>query len=111
MGDSHQSTHEPSQERGKNLVLAGIQPHKGLRLRKNPANDTVEKLPLRKRQKTSPLKKVDDLFTQKESVEESNEMNALTIITRKLFNLIEGREIRQKQEAGQREAENKKNNL
>ncbi|KAG5388670.1 hypothetical protein IGI04_030211 [Brassica rapa subsp. trilocularis] len=63
----------------------------------NPANGTVEKLPLRKRQKASPLSKVDDLFTQKESVEDANEMNALTTITRKLFNLIEGREIRQKQ--------------
>ena len=38
-------------------------------------------------------------------------MNALTTITHKLFNLIEGRERRQKQEAGQREAEKKKNNL
>ncbi|CAF1838096.1 unnamed protein product, partial [Brassica oleracea var. botrytis] len=93
------------------LVLAGIQPQKGLRLRKNPPNDTVEKLPLRKRQKTSPLNKVGDLFTQKEGVEEVNEMNALTTITHKLFNLIEGRERRQKQEAGQREAEKKKNNL
>lgn len=38
-------------------------------------------------------------------------MNALTTITHKLFNLIEGRESRQKQEAEQREAEKKKNNL
>ncbi|CAN6914094.1 unnamed protein product [Brassica oleracea] len=62
-------------------------------------------------QKTSPLNKGDDLFTQKESVEEADELNTLTTITQKLFNLIEERETRQKQEAEQREAEKKKNNL
>ncbi|CAF2128569.1 unnamed protein product [Brassica napus] len=61
--------------------------------------------------KTSPLNKGDDLFTQKESVEEADELNTLTTITQKLFNLIEERETRQKQEAEQREAEKKKNNL
>uniref|UniRef100_M4DTX5 Amino acid transporter transmembrane domain-containing protein n=1 Tax=Brassica campestris TaxID=3711 RepID=M4DTX5_BRACM len=77
----------------------------------SPSDDTLEKLPLRKRQKTSPLNKGDDLFTQKESVEEADELNTLTTITQKLFNLIEERETRQKQEAEQREAEKKKNNL
>ncbi|XP_048615604.1 uncharacterized protein At2g29880-like [Brassica napus] len=76
-----------------------------------PSDDDLEKLPLRKRQKTSPLNKGDDLFTQKESVEEADELNTLTTITQKLFNLIEERETRQKQEAEQREAEKKKNNL
>ncbi|KAG5384878.1 hypothetical protein IGI04_036348 [Brassica rapa subsp. trilocularis] len=47
------------------------------------------------RQKTSPLNKVDDLFTQKNGVEEANEINALTTISHKLFNLTEGKEIRQ----------------
>ncbi|KAG2312215.1 hypothetical protein Bca52824_023772 [Brassica carinata] len=77
----------------------------------SPTDDTLEKLPLRKRQKPSPLNKADDLFTHKEGVEEANEMNALTKITHKLFNLIEEREARQKQEAEQRKAEKKKNNL
>ncbi|XP_033138787.1 uncharacterized protein At2g29880-like [Brassica rapa] len=77
----------------------------------SPSDDTLEKLPLRKRQKTSPLNKGDDLFTQKESVEEADELNTLTTITQKLYNLIEERETRQKQEAEQREAEKKKNNL
>ena len=45
--------------------------------------------------KTSPLNKVDDLFTQKNGVEEANEINALTTISHKLFNLTEGKEIRQ----------------
>ncbi|KAL0876272.1 hypothetical protein Bca101_025977 [Brassica carinata] len=65
----------------------------------DPTDDTLDKLPLRKRQKTSPLNKADDLFTHKEGVEEANKMNALTTITHKLFNLIEEREARQKQEA------------
>ncbi|WZZ11718.1 hypothetical protein YC2023_104807 [Brassica napus] len=73
----------------------------------NPSDDTLKKLPLRKRQKTSPLNKGDDLFTQKESVEEADELNTLTTITQKLFNLIEERETRQKQEVEQREAEKK----
>ncbi|CAN7098042.1 unnamed protein product, partial [Brassica rapa subsp. narinosa] len=111
MGESHQETQDPSQEREKVLDLDGIQPQKGLQLQKNPSDDTLEKLPLRKRQKTSPLNKGDDLFTQKESVEEADELNTLTTITQKLFNLIEERETRQKQEAEQREAEKKKNNL
>ncbi|XP_056863329.1 uncharacterized protein At2g29880-like [Raphanus sativus] len=78
----------------------------------SPSNDTVEKLPVRKRQRTNFLYKADDPSIQKEGVEEaSTGINALTTITQKLFNLIEERESRQKQEAEQREAEKKKNNL
>ena len=51
------------------------------------------------------------MFTKKEGVEEANEINALTTIGHKLFNLIEGREIRQKQEAEQKKVEQNKNNL
>lgn len=72
----------------------------------------MEKLPVRKRQRTNSLRKADDPSSQKEGVEEaSTEINALTTITQKLFNLIEERESRQKQEAEQREAEKKKNNV
>lgn len=72
----------------------------------------MEKLPVRKRQRTNFLYKADDPSIQKEGVEEaSTGINALTTITQKLFNLIEERESRQKQEAEQREAEKKKNNL
>ncbi|CAH8386076.1 unnamed protein product [Eruca vesicaria subsp. sativa] len=78
----------------------------------SPSNNSLEKLPLRKRQKTSSLHKADDPFIQKEGAEEaSTEINALTTVTQKLFNLIEERETRQKQEAEQREVEKKKNNL
>ncbi|KAL0887404.1 hypothetical protein Bca101_011387 [Brassica carinata] len=35
----------------------------------SPSNDTVEKLPVRKRQKTNSLRKADDPFSQKEGVE------------------------------------------
>jgi len=75
----------------------------------SPSNDTVEKLPLRKRQKTNSLHKADDPSIKKKGIEEaSSEINALTTITQKLFNLIEEKESRQKQEAEQREAEKKR---
>ncbi|EFH43622.1 predicted protein [Arabidopsis lyrata subsp. lyrata] len=70
-----------------------------------------ENLPVRKKRRSNTNNVGEPTTHSEDSEEVHTEMNSLTTVTHKLFNLIQERETRQQKESEQREAEKKKNNV